>query len=91
MAFGFIKEAIENGFSIPKDIQIAGYDNLPMCKDIIPSLSSIETNYQLLGKQVINSIVSSDPNDTDQVGYLNLVPVELIKRNSTLVEEFSFG
>ena len=91
MAFGFIKEAIDHGFSIPKDIQIAGYDNLPMCKDIIPSLSSIKTNYKLLGKQVIKSIVSSDPDEADQAGYFNLIPVELKKRNSTMVEEYSFG
>ena len=84
MAFGFIKEAIEHGFSIPKDMKIAGYDNLPTCEEIIPSLSSIHTDYNLLGKLVIQSIVNSDPNDeTDPIGYFNLLPVELIKRNST--------
>tara|TARA_B100001029_G_scaffold176937_1_gene180693 strand:- start:1863 stop:2855 length:993 start_codon:yes stop_codon:yes gene_type:complete len=85
MAFGFIKEAIEHGISIPKDLKIAGYDNLPTCKEIIPSLSSINTDYNLLGKLVIKSIISSDPHETDQIGYFNLLPVELKKRNSTAV------
>ena len=87
MAFGFIKEAIEHGFSIPKDMKIAGYDNLPTCEEIIPSLSSIHTDYNLLGKLVIKSIANSDPHDdTEPIGYFNLLPVELIKRNSTQVK-----
>ena len=85
MAFGFMKEAIEYGLSIPKDIKIAGYDNLPMCKDINPSLSSIKTDYKLLGRQVIKSIINLKPDDVEQIGNFNLVPVELIKRNSTHV------
>ena len=84
MAFGFIKEAIEHGFSIPKDIKIAGYDNLPTCEEIIPSLSSVNTDYDLLGKLVLKSITNSDPDyENEPIGYFNLLPVELIKRDST--------
>ena len=79
MAFGFIKEAIEHGFSIPKDIKIAGYDNLPTCEEIIPSLSSIHTDYNLLGKLVIKNIANSDPDDdTEPIGYFNLLFIQVL-------------
>ena len=82
MALGFIKEALEDGVKIPDKIKISGYDNLPICDNITPSLSSINTDYAKLGKQIIltlNQMISNQlPEST-----LSLIPIELINRKST--------
>ena len=80
MALGFLREAIASGMDIPKHIKLAGYDDIPMCKNTIPSLTSITTNYRDIADQVI---LYFEKNNNDLKGHLYLVPVSLAKRNST--------
>ena len=82
MAIGFIKEASEKNVKIPQEIKITGYDNLPICVNMTPTLSSIKTNYKKLGKQVIFTFDNlSNKSLTEST--LSLIPVELINRDST--------
>ena len=80
MALGFLREATSNGKKIPEDIKIAGYDDIPMCKNTIPPLTSISTNYKDIARQVI---LYFEQKTNDLKGHLYLVPVSLAKRNST--------
>lgn len=82
MALGFIKEATRDGIKIPKDIRISGYDNLPICVNITPSLTSINTDYKKLGKQAIQTL-DQIAEINHNTGNLSLIPVELIPRKST--------
>ena len=82
MAIGFIKEAIEDGIKIPDNIKISGYDNLPICQNITPSLSSINTDYTKLGKQIITTFNQMQNNQLAE-STLSLIPIELIDRKST--------
>ena len=82
MALGFIKEANRDGVIIPKDIKISGYDNLPICENITPTLSSVNTDYTKLGEQVIQTLDQIKINNLNN-GNLNLIPTELIPRRST--------
>ena len=80
MALGFLREATANRMDIPKDLKLAGYDDIPMCKNTIPSLTSITTNYRDIARQVILYL---EQNTNDLKGHLYLVPVSLAKRKST--------
>ena len=82
MALGFIKEALEDGVKIPDKIKISGYDNLPICNNITPSLSSINTDYAKLGKQIIITFNQMIRNQLPE-STLSLIPIELINRKST--------
>ena len=82
MALGFIKEAIEDEIKIPDDIKISGYDNLPICQNITPSLSSINTDYTKLGKQIVTTFNQMKENQLSE-STLSLIPIELINRKST--------
>ena len=82
MAIGFIKEASEKKIKIPEEIKIIGYDNLPICVNMTPTLSSIKTNYKKLGKQVIFTF-DYLTNKSLTESTLSLIPVELINRDST--------
>jgi len=82
MALGFMKEAIEDGIKIPQDLRVSGYDNLPICNNISPSLSSINTDYKKLGKQVILTFDQMKNQELSE-SILSLIPIELINRKST--------
>jgi DNA-binding LacI/PurR family transcriptional regulator len=47
-----MKAAIENGYKIPDDFIIAGYDNLSFCETFTPELTSIATDFHELGKKI---------------------------------------
>ena len=80
MALGFLREATACRMNIPKDLKLSGYDDIPMCKNTIPSLTSITTNYRDIARKVISYF---EQNTNDLKGHLYLVPVSLAKRKST--------
>ena len=80
MALGFLREATTNKVNIFDKIKISGYDNIPMCENTIPSLTSISTNYMNIADQVISYFEKKNRN---LHGHLYLVPVNLVKRRST--------
>ena len=85
MSLGFITEANNAGVKIPENIRIAGYDNIPMCENTYPSLTSIATNFHNIGEQAILYLDQKFNNNHDDFikGHLYLVPVNLVERLST--------
>ena len=85
MSVGFVTQAHSAGVKIPEDLQIAGYDNIPMCENTNPPLSSIATNFQEIGHQAISYLERKFANGNDDFfkGHLHLVPVNLVERLST--------
>ena len=81
--YGFIKGATENGYKVPEDFIIAGYDNLSFSEIITPELTSIYTDFILLGSSAIKMIENLVENENDSVGNISMVPVKILKRNST--------
>ena len=81
--FGFMKAAIENGYKIPDDFIIAGYDNLSFCETFTPELTSIATNFHELGKKSIRIIENMVAENSDSFGNISMIPVEIKIRNST--------
>ena len=85
MSMGFLTAAYDGGVKIPENVKIAGYDNIPMCENTYPSLTSIETNFQNIGEQAIIYLDQKFNNGYDDFikGHLYLVPVKLVERLST--------
>ncbi len=57
MAIGAIKALIDEGFSVPKDISIIGFDNIEKCDYFTPTITSIDTNTIELSKKSIKNLV----------------------------------
>jgi DNA-binding LacI/PurR family transcriptional regulator len=79
-AYGVYNALRDRGFSIPKDISVAG------CGDTIgtwlyPALSSVREFPELIGKQLVESVLSRIAKP-DQGPQLLTVPTEFIKRDS---------
>lgn len=92
MTIGFVHSAIRDGLHIPDDLAIAGYDDLPICDLYTPTITSVHTPYELLGKKALELILDRlhQKNDERHTGYTSLVPVTLSIRESTtsIVETF---
>ena len=57
MAIGVIKYLNSAGFSLPKDIKIAGFDNIASCEYIKPSLTSIDINTEDWSKNLAKIMI----------------------------------
>ena len=78
-----MKSAIENGYKIPKDFIIAGYDNLSFCDNFTPELTSVATNFDILGIRAIRTIENMVNDSNEIIRQFSMVPVEIIIRAST--------
>jgi DNA-binding LacI/PurR family transcriptional regulator len=82
---GFVHNAIRDGMHIPDDLALAGYDDLPICNLYTPTITSVHTPYELLGKKTLELILDRlhEKKGTNHTGYTSLVPVTLSIREST--------
>lgn len=56
MAIGVYRVLMELGLKIPDDVAVCGCDNLPMSKQLYPSLTTIKLNYDDLASQALQYI-----------------------------------
>lgn len=85
VAIGFMHSAVRDGLRIPDDVAIAGFDDLPKCQYYTPTITSVNTPYDLLGKKVIELVQERIKGESSALhtGYTSLVPVSLSVREST--------
>ncbi|HKK47261.1 MAG TPA: LacI family DNA-binding transcriptional regulator [Balneolaceae bacterium] len=83
MCEAFMREAMVEGYTFPDDIAIVGFDDLPICKRHRPTITSVHTDYELLGKVTIQKMKEMLANPGTPKAILSLVPVELTVRQSS--------
>lgn len=83
MCEAFMREAMVEGYSFPEDVAMVGFDDLPMCKRHRPTITSVHTDYELLGKVTIQKMKEMLGNPGSPKALLSLVPVELNIRESS--------
>lgn len=83
MAVGAIKAAKELGVRIPEDISIIGFDDIALAKHLEPSLTTIMQDKDLIGRRAA-TLLLNEINGLPVGNRTNIVPVQLIKRNSCM-------
>lgn len=82
VAAGVITGLHNKNVSVPKEISIIGFDNIPMAKMIVPSLTTINQNIYEKGirsmEQLISVIETNEKGSKDRI----LMPLEVIERKS---------
>lgn len=81
MALGAIKAAIEAGLSIPGDISVVGFDNMPNADLLLIPLTTIATPIHELGEKAAIKLLKMMRKE--QVEYHTKLDVELVVRQST--------
>ncbi|HMB96911.1 MAG TPA: LacI family DNA-binding transcriptional regulator [Balneolaceae bacterium] len=89
MAVGFIQSAISDGVKIPGDLAVAGYDDLPICSYHSPSITSVHTSFEMLGKKAVDYLTDSLNSRTkvEHNGHVSMLPVSLNVRESSLKDD----
>ena len=83
MGKAFMDAAQYSGYSFPEDIALVGFDDLPMCGEGHPTISSIKTDFEKLGSATITDLIDKVMNPGPQKGILSMVPVTLVQRESS--------
>lgn len=73
----------EHGIKIPHDIAVIGYDDIMMCSQVSPRLSTIATPYAYMGQLAVSRLLNIIQGIEDQKGVVSVRP-ELVIRNSTV-------
>jgi DNA-binding LacI/PurR family transcriptional regulator len=81
MALGFMHACREWGLSVPGDISIVGFDDIPESAHFAPPLTTVRQNFTEIGRRAVALLLGELRGDTD----LSHDPVqpELIVRSST--------
>jgi len=58
MALGLIHGAFDRGISVPGDLSVIGFDDIPESAHFLPPLTTIKQDFEILGRRSIESLVS---------------------------------
>lgn len=83
MAYGFMQAAKMHGYSIPGDVALIGYDDLPNNKFTRPQISSIKTDYDKLGDATIKAMLEQIRKKDLGSNLMSLVAVTVSQKETT--------
>jgi DNA-binding LacI/PurR family transcriptional regulator len=83
IAFGAIKAMREKGINIPLEISIIGFDDMPFCEMIEPSLTTLRVYKQRMGRIAVKRLIEKIENNPEEVIKIE-VNTELVERKSVL-------
>lgn len=83
IALGLIKASYEIGIRIPEELSVIGFDDIPMASFSKPSLSTVYSPSEDLGKEAAKLLLDQIDNQDTSVKNI-LIPVKLILRESTI-------
>ena len=79
IATGVIKALRNNNISIPEDIAVVGYDNIPLAEFIRPPLTTVQQDTNLAGEVLVDTLLARI---NEQPVEATMLPAELVIRES---------
>lgn len=73
--------ALSQGYRIPDDIRIMGYDGIYISSLIYPPLTTIQQNFKMLAETAVK--ITIDRINGIETQKANMIPVELVERKTT--------
>jgi len=83
MAMGALKAIREAGLTVPQDIALVGFDNIPAGDLISPRLTTITQFQDRLGRRAAEMLFERLNGTAPEIGRTQTMPFELIVREST--------
>ncbi len=80
MALGAIAALRSLGLSVPEDVQVAGFDDIPTLVDVTPALTTVRLPLELIGERAAELALA--PNTAEPTGTLPPIDGEPILRDS---------
>jgi DNA-binding LacI/PurR family transcriptional regulator len=82
MALGMLRAFSEKGKSVPEDISLIGFDDVPEASSFTPPLTTVHQNFADVGNQCVDNVLQQIRTKTTKRG-VTLVPTQLVVRQST--------
>jgi DNA-binding LacI/PurR family transcriptional regulator len=76
LALGVLEAAAERGIAVPRELSVAGFDDVPEAAAATPPLTTIRQPHQTKGSEAVRLLVDADSKSV-------LLPTELVVRAST--------
>ncbi|MCR5324586.1 MAG: glycosyl hydrolase 53 family protein [Lachnospiraceae bacterium] len=79
IAAGICKEAIRQGYEVPKDFRVTGFDNLDKAAYYKPQIASVNHNRGTLGNRafdILNALMNHEKTDIYTYMHSDIVPAE---------------
>jgi LacI family transcriptional regulator len=83
LCIGAMRALAEKGIPVPGKIKVVGFDDIPACKFLAPSLTSIHIDKQRLGMEAVKMLVAIVRNGKIYGKIKVPIKAELKKREST--------
>lgn len=80
MALGFIHACWDSGLSVPEDVSVVGFDDIPEAAHFYPPLTTVRQNFTEIGRRAVSLLLTElqgGPTDSAQIA------PELVVRRST--------
>jgi len=81
IAIGAMRALADHGLSIPGDVAVAGFDDIPMASFINPQLTTVRQDTRQAGEALVDNLLRLIRDEPAQSGML---PVKLVVRKSSL-------
>lgn len=82
IAIGAIKAFAERGIQIPRQVSIAGFDDIPASAYVMPSLTTVRVHTEFMGVTAVKLLIESIL-DKRSIPKKIIIPTELVIRSST--------
>ena len=81
MALGVLHGLSVRGVSVPEDVSIVGFDDLPEARHFRPALTTVRQDFETLGQRAVSALISAI--EGGQPPARTMIEPELIVREST--------
>lgn len=86
LAVKFYQAARALGIRVPNDVSVIGYDNEPVCEQMLPKLTSVSPEFYNLGRMAVDFLMSGKEL-LGLPGRKLICPVKLVGRGSVSLKE----
>lgn len=90
MALGLLRAFREKGKSVPGDISLVGFDDVPEASSYAPPLTTVHQNFADVGERCVDNVLQQLRTNTTEPG-VTLVPTQLVIRASTAAPHAAHG
>ena len=82
MALGLLRALHERGRTVPEDVSVIGFDDIPEAGSFLPPLTTVHQDFAEVGRLCVEGVLRQMRQDAAEHG-TTLVPTRLVVRDST--------
>jgi DNA-binding LacI/PurR family transcriptional regulator len=83
MAIGLLAALADAGRSVPDDISVVGFDDVPEAAYVRPALTTVHQDFALIGRRAVEALLAQFAPDTSDEASDAPIPPRLVVRAST--------